>query len=86
MNKLIRWLKAVNQNAKLRGQLILAARDRLAGMDPHWTANQSNDDVAVLLMRVGLVSIEAVYQGRMAAQVVITREQARVNQTAAHLN
>jgi hypothetical protein len=87
MKKLIQWLKAVNQNAKTRAELILKARKHLGNMDEPWRAvNTSNDDVAVLLMRIGYAHIEAVYQGQMAAERLITRAQARVNQAAAHLN
>jgi len=87
MKKIIQWLKSVNQNAKIRGQLIQAARECLSNMDEHWqAANQSNDAVAVLLMRIGLAHVKAVCQGQKAAEVMITRAQARLNQDVSHLN
>ena len=81
MLKLLQWLKSVNQNAKLRAELILKAKERLACMDAHWRqeAGRSNDAVAALLMRIGLAHIEAVYQGQMAAQNFIRSRQASLN-------
>ena len=80
MKKVIQWLKAVNKNATLRGKIIQTARERLADMDEFWrNLNTSNDDVAVLLMRIGLANIEASYQAQMGAQNVIRAGKARLN-------
>ena len=80
MKKLWRWLKAVNAAAKKRAELILAARQCLADMDGHWReVNTSNDDVAVLLLKIGLVHLQAVYQGQMAAQNVIRAAKRHLN-------
>ena len=80
MKKIIQWLKSVNQNAKTRVQLILAAKECMSNMDEHWqAANKSNDEVAVLMMRIGLAHIEAVYQGQMMAQHEIRRGQTHLN-------
>jgi len=81
MKKLIRWLKAANENAKARAQLILTAKERMGLMDEHWRreGDQSSDAVALLLMRIGLAHIEAVYQEQMMAQHEIRRGQAHLN-------
>jgi hypothetical protein len=50
-------------------------------MDEHWRreGDRSSDAVALLLMRIGLAHVEAVYQGQMMAQHEIRRGQAHLN-------
>lgn len=50
-------------------------------MDPacRAAAGKSNDDLALLLLQIGLAHIEAVYQGQMAAQNVIRGQRAHLN-------
>lgn len=81
MKKLIRWLKAVNQSAKRRAEIILEAKGLLADMDPHWRpkAGKADDDLTVVLMRLGLIHLYAAYQGQMTAQNVIRSRQAPLN-------
>lgn len=81
MKKLIRWLKAANENANARAKLILTAKERMGLMDEHWRREgaKSCDAVALLLMRIGLAHVEAVYQGQMMAQHEIRRGQAYLN-------
>jgi hypothetical protein len=88
MMKLLRWLRRANDMAKRRAEIILAARDRLAGIDPAWRPQTGNsgDDVALMLMRIGLAHLEALYQGQRAAKAMISRSEASRNQAAAHLN
>jgi nitrate reductase beta subunit len=87
VKKLIQWLKAANQNAKLRAQLILTAQERMACMDEYWRREAvSNDAVALLLMRIGLAHVEAVYQGQMMARFNDHRLEAYTTGGQAHLN
>jgi hypothetical protein len=81
MKRLWQWLKAANENAKARAKVILAAKERMGCMDEVWRGEgeQSSDAVALLLMRIGLAHIEAVYQGQMMAQHEIRRGQAHLN-------
>jgi hypothetical protein len=80
VNKLIQWLKSMNQNANARAKMIMAARDILACMDTHWQeAGKSNDAVATLLIKIGLFNIQAIYQGQLAAQNVIRSRKAHLN-------
>lgn len=81
MKKLIRWLKTVNQNAKARAELILMAKEKLACMDELWRrlGEESSDDVALLLMRLGQGYINILYQAQMQAQNVIRARQAPLN-------
>jgi hypothetical protein len=88
MQKLIRWLRRANEMAKRRAEIILAARNLLAGIDPKWRPQTGNsgDDVTLMLMRIGLAHLEALYQGQKVAEAMISRGEASRNQDAAHLN
>ena len=80
MKKLIQWFKAAHRNAKTRAKLILAARETMNNMDETWrAAAASNDEVALLLLRLGLAHIQAVYAGQLAAQNQIRGRKARLN-------
>lgn len=81
MKKFIRWLKAANENAKARRKLVLAARELLADMDPNWRpeAGKSGDEVAFLLMSIGWVHLQALYQEKVAAQNILRSSQATLN-------
>lgn len=80
MKKLIQWFREANQNARARAKLILAARETLDNMDEPWRAvNTSNDAVALLLMRLGLAHVQAVYFGQLAAQDLIRGRKAQLN-------
>jgi len=78
---LFRWLKRANQAAKKRAEIILAAQGLLADMDPNWRpeAGKVEDDLALILMRLGLIHLQAVYQGQMAAQNLLRAGKARLN-------
>jgi hypothetical protein len=80
MKKLIQWFRQVNQDAKARAKLILEARETMSNMDAPWrAANTSNDAVALLLMRLGLAHVKAVYFGQLEAQNLIRGRKARLN-------
>lgn len=81
MKKLVQWLKKVNQAAKMRAELMLKAKERMAFMDAPWRqeAGKSSDDIALLLMKIGLAHIEAVYQGQMETQNFIRSRKAHLN-------
>jgi hypothetical protein len=81
MKRLIAWLKAVNQAAKQRAEIILAAKGLLGDMDQmSRVAGEKPDcDIALLLMRIGLVHIQAVYQNQMEMQNIIRSRQAPLN-------
>lgn len=81
MKKFIKWLKGTNENAKARAKLVLHAKERMACMDELWRqeADKSCDAVALLLMRIGVAHIEALYQGKMMEQNVIRGKQAYLN-------
>jgi hypothetical protein len=79
MMKLIRWLQAAHQNAKIRGEIILTARNLLNDVEGWQPTNISNDAIAVLLMRTGLFHIQAAYQGHLAAQNMIRSKKAPLN-------
>ena len=80
MKKLIRWFKRANRDARARAELILAARETMSNMDEPWRAlNTSNDAVALLLMRLGLAHVQAVYFGQLAAQDLIRGRKAQLN-------
>lgn len=81
MKKLILWFRRVQQMARRRAEIILAAKGLIADMDPNWRpeADKVDDDLALILMRLGLIHLQAVYQGQMAAQNVIRGKQAHLN-------
>lgn len=88
MKKLWRWLKAAHKNAKARAELILTAKERLGCMSEAWRqeGEQSSDAVALLLMRIGLAHVEAVYQAQMMAQLNDHRLEACATGRKYHLN
>jgi hypothetical protein len=88
MKKLWQWLKAANENAQARAKLILTAKERMGCMDEVWRGEeeQSSDAVGLLLMRIGLAHIEAVYQGQMMARFKDHRLEACATDRKAHLN
>jgi hypothetical protein len=80
MKKLWQWLKAANENAKKRAEFVLAAKSLLANMDPNYCPEAgTSDGVALLLMRLGLVHLQAVYLGQMQSQNLIRAKNARLN-------
>lgn len=81
VEKLIMWFKRANQMARRRAEIILEAKRLIADMDPKWRpeADKVDDDLALILMRLGLIHLQAAYQGQMAAQNVIRGKQAHLN-------
>jgi hypothetical protein len=80
---LFRWLRRANAAARKRAEIVLAARGILDDMDQTWRPEadmpRDSDGVALLLMRIGLVHLQAVYQGQMAAQNLLRAGKARLN-------
>jgi len=80
---LFQWLKRANAAAKKRAEIVLAARGILDDMDQTWRTEadmpRDSDGVALLLMRIGLIHLQAVYQGQMAAQNLLRAGKARLN-------
>ena len=63
MRKLWRWLKAANVEARKRAEIVRAARGILEDL-----GEKPAEGVALLLMRLGLAHLHAVYQVQMAVQ------------------